>query len=78
MKKKYLEFPEDVKYIAPLIRDNISVLYATQNDTVKTECTLKNTGDGFVTLSAPGFHSAMFVDKHFEFLLFCGEITKVS
>jgi hypothetical protein len=78
MKKNYLHFPEDVKYLVKMVPTSLELKEARIKDTVLTECTLKNTDDGFVTLSAEGFYPASFVDKHFEFLLFTGEIKKVN
>lgn len=78
MKRTYLTFPEDVKYLAWLIPSDLSLVYARMTDAKQVPCNLKNTGDGSVVLSAEGYHSAIFVDKHFEFLLYCGDIVKVS
>lgn len=75
---KYLYFPEDVKYLVKLVPSNLDLRYVKMDDAVLTSCSLKNTDDGFVTLFAEGFHPASFVDKHFEFLLFTGEIKKAN
>lgn len=76
--EKYIRFPEDVKYLVKLIPDNIPFRSARVEDTVYTEASLKNGSDGFVTLTAPGYYGASFVDKHFEFLLYCGDIKKLD
>lgn len=78
MKRTYLTFPKDVKYLAWLVPSNLSLVYARMDDAKQVLCTLKNTGDGSVVLSSEGYHDATFVDKHFEFLLYCGDIVKVS
>lgn len=78
MKRTYLTFPEDVEYLAWLVPSNLSLVYARMSDAKQVPCKLKNTGDGSVVLSAEGYHDATFVDKHFEFLLYCGDIVKVS
>lgn len=78
-KNNYLEFSEDVKYLVKMVPKTLSLREARKDDTILTECSLKNTGDGFVTLSADGFYNASFVDRHFEFLIFCGDVkVKVS
>lgn len=77
-KKEHLWFPEDVKYLVKLIPYHIPLRAARVEDTVYTEASLKNGSDGFVTLTAPGYHGASFVDKHFEFLLYCGDIKKLD
>lgn len=77
-KDKYLHFPEDVEYLVKMVPSNIELRQARIEDTVLTKCSLKNTDDGFVTLSAEGFYPASFVDKHFEFLLFTGEIKQAN
>lgn len=78
MKKSYLHFPEDVKYLVKMVPTSLELKDARIKDTVLTECTLKNTEDGFVTLSAEGFYPASFVDKHFEFLLFTEDVKVVK
>ena len=77
-KKDDILFPEDVKYLVKLIPDSIPFRAARVEHAVYTEATLKNGSDGFVTLTAPGYYGASFVDKHFEFLLYCGDIKKLD
>ncbi len=78
MKRTYLTFPDDVKYLAWLIPSELSLVSARMPDAKQVPCTLKNMGDGSVVLSAEGYHSATFVDKHFEFLLYCGDVVKLE
>lgn len=77
-KDKYLWFPEDVKYLVKLVPADIPFRSIQLEDAVYTEATLKNGSDGFVNLTAPGYYGASFVDKHFEFLLYCGDIKKLD
>ena len=74
MKRDYMSFDDSIIYQAKMIPLSIDEKDAFKENSVLTDCRLTNIGDGFIRLSAEGFHDLHFVDKHFEFLLYTKEI----